>query len=169
MVFYLIIMSHSKLWGYIVLQKVDVYSYKRGVIHVIDISRTRIFQKSIGISVRPFVTLLNTPTPLYYQQWHNNSYVKRKGLTSSTRIRGDLRKKYMHTQLVTQTHTCVLACTNTHTPPGVLAYTHAHTHKHVCECMLVSLTLMRWEHACLVQGNCQIYIWVLYINIYTAI
>ena len=52
-----IIMSHSLLWRHIVLLTVGVYSSNHKVLSTIGISMTRRFQKSVGPSVYPFVTL----------------------------------------------------------------------------------------------------------------
>ena len=52
-----IIMSHSLLWRHIVLLTVGVYSSNHRVLYTIGISMTRRFQKSVGASVCPFVTL----------------------------------------------------------------------------------------------------------------
>ena len=49
-------MSHSLLWRHIVLLTVDVYSSNHRVLYTIGISMTRRFQKSVGLSVCPFVT-----------------------------------------------------------------------------------------------------------------
>ena len=53
-----VIMSHSLLWRHIVLLTVGVYSSNHKVLYTIGISMTRRFQKSVGPSVCPFVTLL---------------------------------------------------------------------------------------------------------------
>ena len=50
-------MSHSLLWRHIVLLTVGVYSSKHRVLYTIGISMTKRFQKSVGPSVCPFVTL----------------------------------------------------------------------------------------------------------------
>ena len=50
-------MSHSLHWRNIVLLTVGVYSSNHRMLHTIRISMTRIFKKSVGPSVRPFVTL----------------------------------------------------------------------------------------------------------------
>ena len=61
-----IIMSHSLLWRHIVLLTVGVYSSNHRVLYTIEISMTRRFQKSVGPSVCPSVTLTKKkkPTPL---------------------------------------------------------------------------------------------------------
>ena len=51
-------MSHSLLWRHIVLLTVGVCSSNHRVLYTIGISMTRRFQKSVGPSVCPFVTLL---------------------------------------------------------------------------------------------------------------
>ena len=51
------IMSHSLLWRHIVLLTVGVYSSNYRVLYTIGISMTRRFQKSVGPSLCPFVTL----------------------------------------------------------------------------------------------------------------
>ena len=50
--------------GDIVLLTVGVYSSNHGVLYTIGISVTRRFQKSVGPSVRRFVTQTKKPTPL---------------------------------------------------------------------------------------------------------
>ena len=50
-------MSHSLLWRRIVLLTVGVYSNNHRVLYTIGIRMTRRFQKSVGPSVCPFVTL----------------------------------------------------------------------------------------------------------------
>ena len=52
-----IIISHSLLWRHIVLLTVGVYSSNYRVLYTIGINMTRRFQKSVGLSVCPFVTL----------------------------------------------------------------------------------------------------------------
>ena len=52
-----LIMSHSLLWRHIVLLTVGVYSSNHRVLYTIGLSMTRRFQKSVGPSVCPFVTL----------------------------------------------------------------------------------------------------------------
>ena len=52
-----VIMSHSLLWRHIVLLTVGVYSSNHRVFYTIAISMTRRFQKRVGPSVCPFVTL----------------------------------------------------------------------------------------------------------------
>ena len=53
-----LVMSHSLLWRHVVLLTVGVYSSNHRVLYTIGISMTRRFQKSVGPSVCPFVTLL---------------------------------------------------------------------------------------------------------------
>ena len=50
-------MSHSLLWRHVVLLTVGDYSSNHRVFYTIGISMTRRFQKSVGPSVCPFVTL----------------------------------------------------------------------------------------------------------------
>ena len=50
-------MSHSLLWRHVVLLTVGVYSSNHRVLYTIGISMTRRFQKSVGPSLCPFVTL----------------------------------------------------------------------------------------------------------------
>ena len=52
-----IFMSHGLLWRHMVLLTVGVYSSNHRVLNTIGISMTRRFQKSVGPSVCPFVTL----------------------------------------------------------------------------------------------------------------
>ena len=51
------IMSNSLLWRHIVSLTVGVYSSNHRVLYTIGISMTRRFQKSVGPSVCPFLTL----------------------------------------------------------------------------------------------------------------
>ena len=55
-------MSHSLLWRHTVLLMVGVYSSNHRVLYTIGISITRRFQKSVGPSVCPFVTLTKKST-----------------------------------------------------------------------------------------------------------
>ena len=50
-------MSHSLLRKHIVLLTVCIYSSNHRVLYIIGVSMTRRFQKSVGPSVCPFVTL----------------------------------------------------------------------------------------------------------------
>ena len=57
---YILIMSHSLLWRHIVLLTVGVYSNNHRVLYTIGISMMR-FQKSVGPSLRPSVSLSVCP------------------------------------------------------------------------------------------------------------